>query len=78
MFGAQYTSAPFQLSDFEILVVVVVVESLVIAHWLCRHVRVGELVMRAPWWATALCLALMLFAITLCSGESESYLYFRY
>lgn len=78
MFGVRHVPFPFQLSDYEILVVAVVLESLIVAHWLCRNVRLDELVLRVPWWVTAICLALMLFAITICSGESESYLYFHY
>jgi alginate O-acetyltransferase complex protein AlgI len=78
MFGARHVSFPIQLADYEILVVVLVVESLVVAHWLRRNVSLEELLLRVPWWVTAICLALMLFAITICSGESESYLYFHY
>lgn len=78
MFGLRHSSAAFQLTDYDIFVVSIVCESLVVAHWLCRKVRLDELVARVPWWTVAICLALMLFAITITSGESESYLYFHY
>jgi D-alanyl-lipoteichoic acid acyltransferase DltB (MBOAT superfamily) len=78
MFGVNNHSGSLQVSDYDTLVVVVLAECLVVAHWLCRNVPLDELLARVPWWATAMCLALMLLAITLCSGESESYLYFHY
>lgn len=78
MFGVNSTKLPFQLADYDILVAVLIVEALIVVHWLCRNMSVDELIVRTPWWVTAICLAVMLFAITICSGESESYLYFQY
>jgi hypothetical protein len=50
----------------------------VVAHWLCRDVPLEAVVLRVPWSFVSFGLALMLLAITLSSGESQSFLYFRY
>jgi alginate O-acetyltransferase complex protein AlgI len=78
MFGASRTSIAFRLSDADLLIAVVVLESLIIAHWLCRNTPLDAVAVRAPWWTVSVSLALMLVAITLSSGESQSFLYFQY
>jgi alginate O-acetyltransferase complex protein AlgI len=77
MFGS-ISSAEFRLPDHDVLITLVVVECLVIAHWLCRNTPLETVAVRVPWWSVSLALALMLVAITLSSGESQSYLYFQY
>jgi alginate O-acetyltransferase complex protein AlgI len=78
MFGASHTSIVFRLSDADLLIAVVVLESLIIAHWLCRNTPLDAVVVRVPWWSVSVSLALMLVAITLSFGESQSFLYFQY
>jgi len=75
--GSQFLPA-FRLSDADLLVAVVVMEFLVLAHWLCRNTPLETAVVRVPWWTVSIALALMLVAITLRAGESESFLYFQY
>ncbi len=78
MSGMTHISFPFQLADYDLLVTVLVVESLIIIHWLRRNVGLQDIVVRVPWWGTAICLALMLLALMMTSGESQDFLYFNY
>jgi alginate O-acetyltransferase complex protein AlgI len=78
MSGVIHTSFPLRLPAYELLVVAIVVESLVVLHWICRNTRLEELVAQVPWWVTAVCLALMLFTTVTSSGESQNFLYFNY
>jgi alginate O-acetyltransferase complex protein AlgI len=78
MFGAPRASFAFRLSDADLLIAAVVLESLIIAHWLCRNTPLEAIAVRVPWWTVSVSLALMLVAITLSSGESQSFLYFQY
>lgn len=71
-------SAPFRLADHDLLIGAAVMESLLIAHWLCRSAPLEVAAARAPWWAVSVGLALMVVAITLSSGQSQSFLYFQY
>jgi alginate O-acetyltransferase complex protein AlgI len=77
MFGS-IASASFRLPDHDVLITAVVAECLVVAHWLCRNNTLEVIAVRVPWWSVSVALALMLVAITLSSGESQSYLYFQY
>jgi D-alanyl-lipoteichoic acid acyltransferase DltB (MBOAT superfamily) len=78
MAGVVHTSHPFELADFDVLITALIIEFLVIAHWLRRGLSLAEVVARVPWWVTSICLALMLLAIMSSSGESQSFLYFHY
>jgi alginate O-acetyltransferase complex protein AlgI len=71
-------SLAFRLADADLLIAAVVLECLIIAHWLCSNTPLQTAVVRVPWWATSIGLALMLLAITMSSGETQSYLYFQY
>ncbi|HEY4309375.1 MAG TPA: MBOAT family O-acyltransferase [Pirellulales bacterium] len=78
MFGMSSQGHSTALDDYEILVVSVVLESLIAVHALRRHLGLSEVVAKLPWWAIASGLGLMLYAITLSSGEATTYLYFNY
>jgi hypothetical protein len=78
MSGTATASLPFRLSDADLLIAAIVLEGLVITHWLCRHTSLEAAVGRVPWWTVSVGVALMLVAITLSSGESQSFLYFQY
>jgi D-alanyl-lipoteichoic acid acyltransferase DltB (MBOAT superfamily) len=78
MFGSVGTASSFRLADHDLLIALVVVECLVIAHWLCRNTSLETVAVRVPWWSISVALALMLVAITLSSSESQSFLYFQY
>ena len=78
MAGMVHTSHPVVLADFDVVATAIVIECLVIAHWLRRNLSVIEVIDSIPWWITSLCLGLMLLAILATSGESQSFLYFRY
>ena len=78
MFGTSRVSVAFRLSDADLLIALVVVESLIVAHWFCRNTPLETVSVRVPWWTVSVSLALMLVAITLSSGESQSFLYFQY
>ena len=69
---------PFRLSDFDLLSTLVVMESLIVAHWLCRKRTLSDIASRGSWYATAVALAGMLLAIALSRGPSQSFLYFHY
>ena len=77
MLGAVHPAA-VQIADYDVLAASLIIESLIIAHWLCRNSRLEDLVAHIPWWITSICLALMLAAITLSSGRSQTFLYFNY
>lgn len=66
------------LDEYALLTTILVAELLIVAHWLCRNVRVVELPTQIPWWLLAIGLALMLLAITLSSAEQQDFLYFTY
>jgi alginate O-acetyltransferase complex protein AlgI len=76
--GIPQTTSAFRLSDADLLIAAIVLEGLVIAHWLCRNTPLETAVVRVPWWTVSVGLALMLIAITLSSGEQQSFLYFQY
>ncbi len=78
MFGFTSGAASFGLADHDLLVGLVVVECLIVAHWLVRNQNLETAIARVPWWSVSLGLAAMLVAITLSSGESQNFLYFQY
>jgi hypothetical protein len=78
MFGATGTLSNFRLPDSDLLIALVVVECLIIAHWLCRNTPLESAVVRVPWWSVSVALVLMLVAIIFSSGESQGFLYFKY
>ncbi len=78
MFGAIGTGFNYRLADYDLLITLIVVECIIIAHWLCRSMPLEVVAARIPWWCFSVGLALMLIAIALSSGESQSFLYFRY
>jgi D-alanyl-lipoteichoic acid acyltransferase DltB (MBOAT superfamily) len=78
MFGTSRVSFPFRLSDADLLIALVVVEFVIVAHWLCRNTSLEAAAVRVPWWTISVGLALMLVAITLSSGESQGFLYLQY
>jgi D-alanyl-lipoteichoic acid acyltransferase DltB (MBOAT superfamily) len=78
MFGSVDTSLSFRLSDDELLLALVVVECIIIAHWLCRDTSLETIAARVPWWTISVTLTLMIVAITLSPGASRSFLYFQY
>jgi alginate O-acetyltransferase complex protein AlgI len=78
MFGATGTLSNFRLPDSDLLIGLVVVECLIIAHWLCRNTPLESAVVHVPWWSISVALALMLVAISLSSSESPGFLYFQY
>jgi alginate O-acetyltransferase complex protein AlgI len=75
MAGYLPTDAAFRLPDDEIVIAIVVIEAIMISHWLCRDRRVE---LAVPWWAISLGLAAMLLAITISSSDSQGFLYFQY
>jgi alginate O-acetyltransferase complex protein AlgI len=78
MLGAADPSVLYRIADADLLIAAVCVESLVLAHWLCRNTPLDAIVLRAPYWVVSLALALMLMAITLSSGDSQRFLYFHF
>jgi D-alanyl-lipoteichoic acid acyltransferase DltB (MBOAT superfamily) len=78
MVGRPQAFLAFRLSDTDLLIAAIVLEGLIIAHWLCRNTPLEAAVVRVPWWSVSVGLALMLVAITLSSGESQGFLYFQY
>jgi alginate O-acetyltransferase complex protein AlgI len=78
MFGRPQASLAFRLSDTDLMISAIVLEGLIIAHWLCRNTPLEAAVVRVPWWSVSVGLALMLVAITLSSGESQGFLYFAF
>ena len=78
MVGHYHKSSSFGLADRDLVIALVVVECLFISHWLVRDIDLETAVARIPWWSVSIGLALMLVAITLSTGESQDFLYFRY
>jgi alginate O-acetyltransferase complex protein AlgI len=78
MFGSVSTSASFRLGDRDLFIALVVVECVIIAHWLCRDTPLETVTVRVPWWTVSAALALMLVAITLSSSVSQGFLYFQF
>jgi len=78
MLGMAHPSSAFTLPDYDIFLAIFLIESLVITHWLRRNLSLGEVIIRSPWWVTAVCLAAMLLSMTLSYGESQKFLYFNY
>jgi len=78
MFGSTRTPFAFRLSDADLLIAAVVMEGLIIAHWMCRNSPLNAVVARVPWWAVSVTLAMLLLSITLSSSESERFLYFQF
>ncbi len=78
MLGTHRAAFMFRLSDADLLIVAVVMEALILSHWMCRNLSLEAFSVRVPWWTISITLALMLVAITLSSGESQGYLYFHY
>jgi hypothetical protein len=78
MVGQYNKSSSFGLADHDLVIALVVVECLFISHWLVRDIDLETAVARIPWWSVSIGLALMLAAITLSTGESQEFLYFRY
>jgi alginate O-acetyltransferase complex protein AlgI len=78
MFGGTSVGSPFHLFPFDLLIAGMVMSSLIVAHWLCRETALDAIIMRVPKWSLTICLALMLIAITLTSGEGQTFLYFQY
>jgi hypothetical protein len=78
MFGFVGPSLSFRLADDDLLIAAVVVECLIVAHWMCRNTPLEIVAVRVPWWSVSAALALMLVAITLSSSESQSFLYFQF
>ena len=78
MSGAADRSFPFQLAEYDILVGGLIIESLIIVHWLRRNLSLQEVAVRAPWWATAVCLSAMLMAMVVTNGAPQAFLYFNY
>jgi alginate O-acetyltransferase complex protein AlgI len=81
LLGAMFGSfdGSFRLSDADLLIAAVVLELLIIVHWLRRNVSLDAAIARVPWWTVSIGLALMLLAITLSSSESQNnFLYFQY
>jgi alginate O-acetyltransferase complex protein AlgI len=78
MLGGGRGTYAFRLSDADFVIAAGVLELLTIAHWLMRNTTLEAAAVRVPWWAVSICLAMMLIAIALSSGESEGFLYFKY
>lgn len=79
MFGAANISRPLTLSDYDFFVALVVIELLVIAHWLRRRLSLIEVIDRMPAGVIAVCLAAMLLAMVWFShGVPQDFLYFQY
>jgi alginate O-acetyltransferase complex protein AlgI len=78
LFGTSNSRHAFHLSDADLIIAAVCIESLVIAHWLFRSTPPEVAVARVPWWTVSIGLALMLLAITLSAGESENFIYFQF
>jgi alginate O-acetyltransferase complex protein AlgI len=71
-------SATFRLAEHDLLATTFVIEAIIVIHWMRRSLSLEQVLARAPWIVTAICLALMLFAITVSSGQSQDFLYFHY
>jgi len=78
MVGSPHASYAFRLSDADLVIALVVLESLIVAHWLCRNTALEALAVRVPWWMVSIGLATMLLAIMLSSADSQAYLYFQF
>jgi alginate O-acetyltransferase complex protein AlgI len=78
MLAFSLPDSPFRLPASNFLIAGVVLSGLLIAHWLCRDLSLDVATIRAPWWSVSISLALMLLAITLSSGEAQTFLYFQY
>jgi alginate O-acetyltransferase complex protein AlgI len=78
MFGLSHASDSFALPSYDLLITIVVMEILVISHWLRRNIELRDLILRSPWWIISLCLTAMIFALILSRGQSQEFLYFNY
>jgi alginate O-acetyltransferase complex protein AlgI len=78
MFGRPHESYAIRLSETDFVIAAVVLDALIIAHWMCRNRGLEELVASLSWWAVPIGLGMMLIAITLSSADSHGYLYFRF
>lgn len=78
MAGGGRSSYPFVISDLDALLVALILETIIIVHWLRRQLSLHQVVASSPWWLVALCLAGMLFLITVISGDSQEFLYFQF
>ncbi len=78
MVGMVRTSYPFIISELDAFLVALILESIIIFHWLRRKLSLHQVIARSPWWLVAFCLAGMLFLITIISGESQAFLYFQF
>jgi len=78
MAGGTTSDSVFELGDYDLLVTAVVLDTLIVAHWLRRNTRLEDVLARTPWWVTGICLALLLFAITVSLGTAQNFLYFNY
>ncbi|HET6327695.1 MAG TPA: MBOAT family O-acyltransferase [Planctomycetaceae bacterium] len=78
MFGFAGGSLSYRLPDEDFLIALVVMECVIVAHWLCRNTSLQMVAARVPWWTVSIGLALMLLAITLSSSESQGFLYMQF
>jgi alginate O-acetyltransferase complex protein AlgI len=56
----------------------VIVSGIVAIQWLMRKRALEQVVERAPWWATGLVAAAMLFAVITTQGSGEAFIYFQF
>ena len=77
MFGLVKDATPL-LPTLSIYKIVIIITTMLIAHWLMRNRKVTELAYRLPWWLTGIAWSAMLVMLILSQESSSSFIYFQF
>lgn len=78
MFGFAPEDAKTPLPTLYIVEVVVVISSLVTAHWLMRNTTLESVYAKTPTWLITAILAIMAFMVIITQGKGNAFIYFQF
>jgi len=78
MFGIGPGGRNVRLDSFDIFVTSVVLQVVLVSHFILRDTKLETLVDRYPWWARSLVLAGMISAILMAPGDDRAFIYFEF
>ncbi|MDQ7050474.1 MAG: MBOAT family O-acyltransferase [Enterobacterales bacterium] len=78
MFGFASVGAKTPLPTLYIIQVIIVISSLVSAHWLMRNTTLEAVYQKLPAWLVSVILVLMAFTVIITQGSGNAFIYFQF
>lgn len=71
-------SPTIRIEFFYVLLILSIIATTFIAHWIMRERSLEAIIGKMPWWFRGIVLSVLMIIIVTCSGEDRAFIYFQF